>query len=435
LDNKKSKFITKNNNKSNKTKRTNKMNSIKVKMVNQKSGSVGVGRGAAEAKTTKIVKLVQPIQQTNVHRQGKPAPPPAPTTTAATIRKTPATTVAAATVRMGMQRSSFDQRKGGISIRTEPKTTTTSPTKNFIKENKKLTYRKPILKQSNEENRNMKFGGGGGGAEGRKPMVTPFTVKPLQQKQTIVHLSQPKQQLSSYNAGRPSEVRLISPHTLQTLNMNSQNQSARRSERLINENREKLWNRNPIKNSKQQQQLQQQQQMQENQENQFNENYQPNHSNKEMSVQVNELEISNPDIITGDMKIVLPSKDLIQNIEYDRNQKRLMRLLKAERRFEPFAKEESEHLTDLKEFLERSAIKKRPRLRKTIDQLEEDRRMISSLDETFKYSLPKVESITDIKERIRRKEDELISMFDSFNRINFPKLSTSTEKIENKISN
>ncbi|XP_036334281.1 uncharacterized protein LOC118744944 [Rhagoletis pomonella] len=131
----------------------------------------------------------------------------------------------------------------------------------------------------------------------------------------------------------------------------------------------------------------------------------------EIGIQTNEPEILNHDLIIGDIKLLPPKASIIAEIERQQNETRKKLLLKAQRKFEGHSVKQEEHLTDLKEFLEKSAITRRSRKSKVT--IEVDKKLIKSMDEILNKSVPKTESITDIKGRIKKKEQELLTLFDT----------------------
>ncbi|XP_037813052.1 LOW QUALITY PROTEIN: uncharacterized protein LOC119604479 [Lucilia sericata] len=133
----------------------------------------------------------------------------------------------------------------------------------------------------------------------------------------------------------------------------------------------------------------------------------------EMAIQTNEHEILNHALIVGDLKIVVPSKSITDEIDKLRKEIEIKNLLKATRKFEEHSLRDEQHLDDLKEFLDKNYVTRKPH--KFGDNgLEEDRRIIDSMDELLKRERPKTESITDIRSRIKHKEQELLSLFDHF---------------------
>ncbi|XP_023306253.2 uncharacterized protein LOC111687994 [Lucilia cuprina] len=150
------------------------------------------------------------------------------------------------------------------------------------------------------------------------------------------------------------------------------------------------------------------------QENQFEENFKENvREITEMAIQTNEHEILNHALIVGDLKIVIPSKSITDEIDKLRKENEIKNLLKATRKFEEHSLRDEQHLDDLKEFLDKSYVTRKP-YKFGDNGLEEDRRIIDSMDELLKRERPKTESITDIRSRIKHKEQELLSLFENF---------------------
>lgn len=137
----------------------------------------------------------------------------------------------------------------------------------------------------------------------------------------------------------------------------------------------------------------------------------------EMGVQTNEAEILNRDLLVGDIKLLLPSPQLAKQIDRARaeNKKKLDR--QTIRQFSSHEQDEEQHLDELKQFMERSYVTRRMPKKPPMPVLSsyeptQYNTVFKSMDEFFTRDVPKAESITNIKERIRRKEVELMSMFD-----------------------
>uniref|UniRef100_A0A1I8PYQ2 Enkurin domain-containing protein n=1 Tax=Stomoxys calcitrans TaxID=35570 RepID=A0A1I8PYQ2_STOCA len=131
----------------------------------------------------------------------------------------------------------------------------------------------------------------------------------------------------------------------------------------------------------------------------------------DMGIQAEEDEILNHSLLVGDIKIITPSKRIINEIEKLRKDLKTKQMLKAKRKFEQHAKRQEEHITDLNEFLEKSYVSKKPH--KIQDSFEEGRKLLYSMDQLLNRQLPVTESIEDIKARIKRKEEELLQLFDN----------------------
>uniref|UniRef100_W8BCZ9 Uncharacterized protein n=1 Tax=Ceratitis capitata TaxID=7213 RepID=W8BCZ9_CERCA len=131
----------------------------------------------------------------------------------------------------------------------------------------------------------------------------------------------------------------------------------------------------------------------------------------EIGIQTNEPEILNHDLIIGDIKLLPPTANVVAEIERQRNEVNKKLLLNTQRKFEGHSEKQEEHLNDLKEFLEKSVVTRR--LRKSKLSIEVDKKLINSMDEILNKAVPKTESITDIKGRIKKKEQELLTLFDT----------------------
>lgn len=95
----------------------------------------------------------------------------------------------------------------------------------------------------------------------------------------------------------------------------------------------------------------------------------------EIGIQTQEPEILNHTLIVGDIKFLCPSKRLVNEIEKRRYDIKTKELLKATRTFEEHSEKQAEHLTDLKEFLEKSYVtKKQQHVGKTRSSFEDDRK-------------------------------------------------------------
>lgn len=80
----------------------------------------------------------------------------------------------------------------------------------------------------------------------------------------------------------------------------------------------------------------------------------------EIAIQTLEDEILNHALIVGDLKIVTPSKSVLAEIDKLCKKKETKILLKKTRKFEEHSQKDEQHLDDLKEFLEKSFITRKP---------------------------------------------------------------------------
>lgn len=99
-------------------------------------------------------------------------------------------------------------------------------------------------------------------------------------------------------------------------------------------------------------------------------------SSIDMGIQTQEEEILNHSLLVGDIKFLNPSKRIVVEIEKLRNDIKTKQMLKATRKFEEHSEKQEEHLTDLKEFIEKSYVSKKQRPRKSRDPFEEDRKYV-----------------------------------------------------------
>ncbi|XP_075170017.1 uncharacterized protein LOC142241992 [Haematobia irritans] len=131
----------------------------------------------------------------------------------------------------------------------------------------------------------------------------------------------------------------------------------------------------------------------------------------EIGIQTQENEILDPSLVIGDIRFVTPSKRIIDEIEKLRRNIKTQEMLKAKRKFQQHSRRQEEHINDLSEFLDKSYVTKKPR--RTRDSFEEERKLFQSMDQLLNREMPKTESIEDIKARIKRKEEELLNLFDT----------------------
>ncbi|KAH8300629.1 hypothetical protein KR018_000083, partial [Drosophila ironensis] len=136
----------------------------------------------------------------------------------------------------------------------------------------------------------------------------------------------------------------------------------------------------------------------------------------ETGVQTNEEEILDHELLLGSVKLVAPSPGLLQKIERERRDLKAKLDKQATRRFATYEQNEELHLDELKEFTERNAITKRvpkkptPILYSAYENQYQN--VFKSMDDFFSRDIPKSESVANIQERIKRKELELMSLFD-----------------------
>lgn len=125
-------------------------------------------------------------------------------------------------------------------------------------------------------------------------------------------------------------------------------------------------------------------------------------------VQTNEAEILNHELLVGDVKLLMPSDEIVKG--WEETSKRL-----TMRKFEDYEQDEEQHLDELKQFMERNYVTRRKPKKPPVlptRGLNQFSNVFKSMDEFFMRDIPRAESITTIKERIHRKEVELMTMFD-----------------------
>ncbi|XP_030386673.1 uncharacterized protein LOC115633365 [Scaptodrosophila lebanonensis] len=136
----------------------------------------------------------------------------------------------------------------------------------------------------------------------------------------------------------------------------------------------------------------------------------------ETGVQTNEAEILNHDLLVGNIKLMVPSQNLVDQIEKGRRDIKTKLEKQSLRKFAPHEQQDEIRLTELKEFMERNCVTKRqvkkPVLTYGSYEASHASNVFKSMDDFFASEVPKSESITNIKERIKRKERELMSLFD-----------------------
>ncbi|XP_068148126.1 uncharacterized protein [Drosophila tropicalis] len=138
---------------------------------------------------------------------------------------------------------------------------------------------------------------------------------------------------------------------------------------------------------------------------------------REVAIQTNEAEILDHNLLSGNIRIMTPSPNVVTQIDKCRREAKAKAERQTIRRFTPHEQEEEEHLDKLKEFTDRNAVTKRsPKKPPPITYGTYDHQfsnVFKSMDDFFRSEVPKSESITNIKERIKRKEVELMSLFDN----------------------
>ncbi|XP_017069251.1 uncharacterized protein LOC108106581 [Drosophila eugracilis] len=140
----------------------------------------------------------------------------------------------------------------------------------------------------------------------------------------------------------------------------------------------------------------------------------------ETGIQTNEAEILDHKLVLGDVKMIRPSVQLMEQIDRDRRELKAKVQRQSARRFADHEQQEELHLDELKEFSLRNAVTKRtPKKPPTIHYSTYDNQyqnVFKSMDDFFsrvQSSVPKTESVANIQERIKRKEKELLSLFDN----------------------
>lgn len=128
----------------------------------------------------------------------------------------------------------------------------------------------------------------------------------------------------------------------------------------------------------------------------------------DIGVQTNEAEILNHELLVGDVKLLMPSDEIVKG--WEETSKRL-----TMRKFEDYEQDEEQHLDELKQFMERNYVTRRKPKKPPVlptRGLNQFSNVFKSMDEFFMRDIPRTESITTIKERIHHKEVELMTMFD-----------------------
>ncbi|KAH8290357.1 hypothetical protein KR054_002273 [Drosophila jambulina] len=136
----------------------------------------------------------------------------------------------------------------------------------------------------------------------------------------------------------------------------------------------------------------------------------------ETGIQTNEAEILDHRLLLGYVNMVSPSTQLVQQIDRERRELKARNDRLSARRFAIHEQAEELHLDELREFTDRNAITKRlPKKSPPISYATYDNQyqnVFKSMDEFFSREVPKSEPVANIQERIKRKEQELLSLFD-----------------------
>ncbi|KAH8236928.1 hypothetical protein KR038_000336 [Drosophila bunnanda] len=136
----------------------------------------------------------------------------------------------------------------------------------------------------------------------------------------------------------------------------------------------------------------------------------------ETGIQTNEAEILDHRLLLGYVNMVSPSMQLVEQIDRERCERKARNDRLAARRFASHEQDEELHLDELREFSDRNAITKRlPKKLPSISYATYDNQyqnVFKSMDEFFSREVPKSEPVANIQERIKRKEQELLNLFD-----------------------
>lgn len=136
----------------------------------------------------------------------------------------------------------------------------------------------------------------------------------------------------------------------------------------------------------------------------------------EIGIQTNEPEILNHGLVIGNIKLLVPTRELVDQIEKSRMESKAKLVKKTTRKFSKHEQEEEMHLDELKEFSERNCVTKRDTNKKSFvsyanyEQTHYNN-IFKSMDDFFSREVPKSESLSNITDRIKRKEQELMSLF------------------------
>ncbi|KAH8253211.1 hypothetical protein KR032_004125 [Drosophila birchii] len=137
----------------------------------------------------------------------------------------------------------------------------------------------------------------------------------------------------------------------------------------------------------------------------------------ETGIQTNEAEILDHRLLLGYVNMVSPSSQLVQQIDRERRELKARNDRQSARRFANYEQDEELHLDELREFTDRNAVTKRvPKNLPSISYATYDNQyqnVFKSMDEFFSREVPKSEPVANIQERIKRKERELLSLFDN----------------------
>ncbi|XP_034103990.1 uncharacterized protein LOC117567847 [Drosophila albomicans] len=133
-------------------------------------------------------------------------------------------------------------------------------------------------------------------------------------------------------------------------------------------------------------------------------------------IQTDEAEIMNRDLLVGDIKLLMPSTLITRKIDKTRRESPNKSKRESKRKFDSHERDEEQHLDELKEYMERTCVTKRAAKKPSsiLPHFESAQycNVFKSMDEFFTREIPKTESISNIQDRIKRKEEELMSLFD-----------------------
>lgn len=133
------------------------------------------------------------------------------------------------------------------------------------------------------------------------------------------------------------------------------------------------------------------------------------------AIQTNEAEILNRELIVGDIKLLMPSAQITKQIDQTRWEAKNKIEHQSKRKFASHEHDEEQHLDELKQFMERSYVTRRtpkkPTLTMSNYEPKQNGNVFKYMDKFFTREVPKAESVTNIQDRIKRKEIELMNMF------------------------